>query len=371
MVVDLGRMNRRNLLRAGAGTALAAYGLAGCTVERPIDKSGAAQVIVPKVDGDLLIFNWAQYMDPALQSGFEDKYGVSVTEANFDSMEAMLTKLRSGAQFDLTFPTSEYVMRLRQEGLLHEFDRHLLSNAKGIDPYFDDPWYDPGSRYSVPYAMYTTGICWRSDIVTGMTGSWNDITNPTAEGRAFMLDDFQEAIGQANLLNGFDLNTEDPSQLAVSKQTLLDQKGSLRGYSTNTIQTLTSGLAVLQQAWNGDIVNVRNQVDDPDIFKFETCKEGIPVGSDTMAVPVNARSPGTALLFINWILQPEHAAQNVAWTGYPQPVEGAKQEFTKLVKAEPSIDITLQTLKNGDEYRFATPEGRQEWNQIWTEVKAS
>jgi spermidine/putrescine transport system substrate-binding protein len=365
------RLSRRDLLRAGAGTALAAYGLGGCTVERPVDRSGASQVIVPKIDGDLLIFNWAQYMDPDLQTGFEDKYGVKVTEANFDSMEAMLTKLRSGARYDLTFPTSEYVMRLRQEGLLHEFDRDLLSNAKGIDPYFNDPWYDPGSRYSVPYTMYTTGICWRSDVVSGMTGSWNDITNPTAGGRAFMLDDFQEAIGEANLLNGFDLNTEDPGQLEISKQTLLDQQGSLRGYSTNTVQTLTSGLAVLQQAWNGDIVNVRNQVDDPELFHFETCKEGVPVGSDTMAVPVNARAPGTALMFINWILQPEHAAQNVAWNGYPQPVEGGKQEFTKLVKAEPSIDITLNTLKNGEEYRFETPEGRQLWNQIWTEVKAS
>jgi spermidine/putrescine transport system substrate-binding protein len=217
--------------------------------------------------------------------------------------------------------------------------------------------------------MYTTGICWRDDVVSGMTGSWNDLVNPTADGRAFILDDFQEAIGEANYLNGFDLNDENPDHIDRSKETLLDQKPHMRGFSTNSVQNLTSGLAVLHHAWNGDIVNVRNVVDNPEDFKFETCKEGVPVGSDTMAIPVNARSPGTALLFIDWILEPEHAARNVAWNGYPQPVDGGTQEFSKLVKEEPTIDITIEQLQTGDEFRFATPVGRELWTETWTEVK--
>ena len=60
-------LSRRQLLQAGAGLALGAYGLAGCTVERSVDKSAAGRIIKPKIDGDLLIYNWAQYMDPALR----------------------------------------------------------------------------------------------------------------------------------------------------------------------------------------------------------------------------------------------------------------------------------------------------------------
>ena len=196
-----------------------------------------------------------------------------------------------------------------------------------------------------------------------MTGSWNDLTNPDGKGRMFILDDFQEAIGEANLLNGFELNTEEPDEIEQSKETLLEQKEFARGFSTNTIQTLATGAAVIQQAWNGDVVNTRNQVDNPEDFSYETCKEGVPVGSDTMAIPNNARSPGTALLFINWILDPENAAQNVAWHGYPQPVEGGEQEFAKLVKEEPSIDVSLDQLQDKSlEFRFETPEGRQLWD---------
>ncbi len=204
-----------------------------------------------------------------------------------------------------------------------------------------------------------------------MTGSWNDLLNPDGEGRMFILDDFQEAIGEANLINGFELNTENPDEIEVSKQTLLDQKENARGFSTNSVQNLVSGTAVLHQAWNGDIVNVRNQVDDPELYKYETCDEGVPVGTDLMSIPITSRSPGTAMLFMDWILEPENAAQNVAWNGYPQPCEGGKQEFAKLVKDEPSIDVDLEALAGGAmEYRLDDPEARQLWTSTFTEVKA-
>ena len=267
-------LNRRQLLLAGAGLMATAYGLSGCTVERPLDKSAAGSMVEPKIDGDLLIFNWAQYMDPAIKKSFSDKYGVAVNEVNFDNLEAMVTKLRAGGAYDLIFPSTEYVQRLRDEQLIRPFDRAKLKNADTLSPFYDSPWYDPNSEFSVPYAYYTTGIAWNTEEVTTMTESWADMSNPEALGRIFMLDDFQEGIGQANLLNGFYLNTTKSDELETSKETLLDQKEGLRGFNTNSVQTLVSGAAALTQAWNGDVVNARNQVDDPSIFAYQTCKEG-------------------------------------------------------------------------------------------------
>jgi spermidine/putrescine transport system substrate-binding protein len=367
-------LTRRDLLAAGAGAALGAYGLAGlagCTVERQVDKS-AGGPIKAEIDGDLLIYNWAQYMDPALKKGFSEKYGVEVNEVNFDNLEAMVIKLRSGAAYDLIWPSTEYVYRLDQEGLLRRFDRNQLRNADNISSFYDETWYDPNNELSVPYAYYTTGIIWREDEVSGMTGSWNDMVNPDGAGRMFILDDFQEAIGAANLLHGFDLNTPVEEELEQSKQTLLEQKENARGFSTNSVQNLVSGQAVLHQAWNGDLVNIRNQADNPELFKYETCEEGVPVGTDLMCIPVTSKSPGTALLFMDWIITPENAAQNVNWNGYPQPVEGGKQAFAKLAREEPSIDVDLEALEDVRlEYRLDSPEARQLWTEIFTEVKAA
>ena len=221
-------LSRRELLQAGAGLALAGYGLAGCTVERQVDRSAEGRIIKPEVDGDLLIYNWAQYMDPALKKEFSEKYGVEVNEVNFDNLEAMVIKLRSGASYDLIWPSTEYVDRLNAEGLLARFDRGLLRNNDNISSFYDGPWWDPENELSVPYTYYTTGIAWREDEVSGMTGSWNDLLNPDGAGRMFILDDFQEAIGEANLINGFDLNTADEGEIETSKETLLDQKESAR-----------------------------------------------------------------------------------------------------------------------------------------------
>jgi spermidine/putrescine transport system substrate-binding protein len=97
----------------------------------------------------------------------------------------------------------------------------------------------------------------------------------------------------------------------------------------------------------------------------------VPVGTDLMCIPVTSRSPGTALMFIDWILEPEHAARNVNWNGYPQPVEGGRQAFAELVKTEPSIDVDLEQLGEGGlEYRLDSADDRALWTQVWTEVKA-
>ena len=89
--------NRRELLRGGAGLAVAA-GLAGCGVGN-IERGSLAETEKPikkRVDGDLVYFNYAEYIDPELVKGFEKRYGVRVRESYFDSMSAMMAKLRAG-----------------------------------------------------------------------------------------------------------------------------------------------------------------------------------------------------------------------------------------------------------------------------------
>ena len=187
-------------------------------------------------------------MDPKLIKSFQKQYGVKVRVANFDSMSSMMAKLRSGNQYDLIFPTADYVNRLIKANMLLQLDRDKLKNADGIYDFFDEPWYDAGSAHTVPYAMYTTGIAWRVDKMGELTGSWNDLAMEKAKGKTFMLDDFQEGIGQANLLNGFDLNTTDPAELEKTKATLEHQKEYLRGYSTNASPQLLSGTAWVHHA---------------------------------------------------------------------------------------------------------------------------
>jgi spermidine/putrescine transport system substrate-binding protein len=366
-------LNRRNLLKGGAGLALGA-GLAGCGVGN-IDKGSKAETEKPikkRIDGDLVYFNYSEYIDPALVKGFEKLYGVRVRESYFDSMSAMMAKLRAGIHYDVIFPSAEYVQRLRSGFLIRRIDRDKLKNVDTVYPYFDDPWYDPDSEHSTPYGMYATGLGYRADKVSGMTGSWRDLGEADSDDRSFLLDDYQEAIGMANLVNGYELNETDPDELENSKEYLVDLKPKLRGVSADTITNMVSGNAYIQHLWNGDIVNIRYGVDNPEDFKFQKCKEGLPVGSDNFVIPVNAEHPGTALLFIEYMLEPENAAQNVEWIGYPMPYEGAPTEaFQGLVKEDPEINITVEDLEQGQQYENLKGEGRLAWDEVWTEFKIS
>jgi spermidine/putrescine transport system substrate-binding protein len=367
------RLDRRELLRGGAGLAVTA-GLAGCGVGN-IDRGSLAETEKPikkRIDGDLVYFNYSEYIDPDLVKKFEKRYGVRIRESYFDSMSAMMAKLRAGIAYDVIFPSAEYVQRLRSGFLLRRIDRDKIRNVDTVYSYFDDPWYDKGSEHSTPYGLYATGLGYRADKVTGMTGSWRDLGDADSGDRSFLLDDYQEAIGMANLVNGYPLNETDRDRLEKSKDYLVDLKSKLRGVSADTITNMTSGNAWIQHLWNGDIVNIRYQVDNPEDYRFQKCREGLPVGNDNFCIPVNAKHPGTALLFIEFMLEPEHAAQNVEWIGYPMPYEGgATEAFQGLVKDDQEINLTIDDLENGQQFENLKGEGRLARDEVWTEFRVA
>jgi spermidine/putrescine transport system substrate-binding protein len=365
-----GQLRRRELLQAGAGAALA-LGLSACGIGRGL-QGDTDRVIEPKVDGDLNYYNYSQYINPQVVKDFEKKYDVRVTESYFDSMEGMLAKLRAGNAYDVIFPTAEYVQRLIQQQQVLRIPRDKLENLDNIYSYFDDPWYDPDSAHSVPYALYITGIGYRADILDNMTGSWDDLGNEEAAGRIYVLDDYQEAIAAGNLRNGYDMNTVVESELETTQQWLTDLKPLLRGFSVDTITTMSSGNAWIQHLWNGDIVNIRYRVDDPDAYQFQKVEQdGFPVGSDTFVIPVNAEHPGTALLFIDFMLNPKNAAKNVSWNGYPMPNQGQDQTFADLAKGDPNIVVTVDDLEGGDQFANLPQEDRELWTDTFLEVKAA
>jgi len=370
-----GPMRRRELLRGGAGLALGigGLGLVGCGVgnepEGTGDKKATQKVVKAEPDGDLVYFNWSEYMEPKLLKAFEKQFGVKVRESNFDSMQGMMAKLRSGNKYDLIFPSSEWVDRLRKANQLLRIDLEQIPNAASVYDYFAKPWYDPKADHTVPYAMYASGIIYRKDKVE-MTGSWNDIGLDEARGRSYLLDDFQEVLGAGNLVNGNKLNDTDEAAVEKSKQWALDLKPNLRGFSTDDVQNMVNGNAWIHHGWNGDVVNVRNQVKKPENYSFVKCQEGIPLGTDCFAIPANAEHPGTALTFINFILDPENASKNIEYMGYPMPYEGPDATFAQLVKDDPAIDVTVDDLENGQQYSNLGPAGRRAWDDAWTEIKA-
>jgi len=329
--------------------------------------------LVPKIDGDLVYFNWADYVDPTVFAGFQKEYGVKVIQSAFDSMEAMVDKMNLGNAYDVIFPSAKWTQRLNAAGELHRIDHSTLRNADAIFAnytYFDDPWYDPKSAHSIPFTMYKTGIGWRKDKLGDLTGSWQDLWNAAASGSVFLLDDRDEVLGMAALKLGLPIGTATADDLSRIAAELKSLRPHLRGFSSDDYNNLLNGNALLTQAWSGDMVSVLNQAKDASIYGFEVAREGSPLNSDTYAIPADAEHPGTAMLFIDYMLRPENVVKNINYIGYPMPVGGTEDAYAQLVQQLPQCVIKPEDLR--PELMFANGAAAAEHarDATWTDVKA-
>lgn len=373
-------VSRRRLLRGGLAlgtTGLGLGALSGCAY-LPSD----AQAVAPlppsakaKIDGDLIYFNWADYLDPKVLKGFSQEYGVKVIQSNYDSMEGMYAKIQAGNRYDIVFPIAKWVVRMRQEGKLRAIDHGQLSNADQVfysGSYFNHPWYDAQSAVSVPFTVYKTGIGWRTDKVDSMTGSWRDLWNPQAAGHIFTLDDVDEALAMAALLLGYSVDTSKASELSEIKKLLISQKSVLRGYSSDDINDMARGDAWIHHMWSGDFLYLRQALaKDPTTYDFEAPREGTPINSDAYCIPADAQHPGTAMLFIDYLLRPENAVRNIKWLYYPLPVRDAESTFAALAKDVPACNVELKDLENDAVFRLLSADAVQRRAAVWTDVKAS
>jgi spermidine/putrescine transport system substrate-binding protein len=369
-------VSRRSLLKGGLalGATAAASACAYIPTNEPplvsLPKSAKA-----KIDGDLVYFNWADYLDPGVLRRFQKEYGVKIIQSNFDSMEGMYAKIQAGNQYDVVFPIAKWVAKMRAEGKLRAIDHTQLTNADQMfysGSYFNDPWYDPKSSVSVPFTVYKTGIGWRTDKVDTMTGSWRDLWDPRASKRIFTLDDQDEALAMGALLLGYGVNTVKAKQLDDIKKLLISQKKYLRAYSSDDVNDMSSGNAWIHHMWSGDFLYLRQGVaKDPTKFDFEAPKEGTPINSDTYAIPTNARHPGTAMVFIDYLLRPENVKKNMEYLYYPFPTQGGQAYFKQLAKDVPACNVDVKQLDNPDVFRLLSPDEVQRRAAVWTEVKAS
>jgi spermidine/putrescine transport system substrate-binding protein len=324
-----------------------------------------------KPDGDLAYFNWAQYINPKLLRGFEKEYGVKVKESNFTNMETMLAKIRAGVKYDVAFPEAQTAAQLVQAKLLAPLDHAKLTNWGQVNEAFHNPWYDAGAKFTVPYAIWTTGIAYRTDKVKGMTGSWKDLWNhPEAAKHTYLLDDFREVLGMGLLATGTkDVNSKSSSAVGKAQGEILKLKPRLRGFTSLNTE-MANGTSWLTHMWSGTVYQALLASKHPELLKYQVNKEGIPVGSDTMVAFKNAPHPNTATLFIDYMLRPENSSANVKIIGYPMMTTAGLKTYGDLTKKYPWLKVTTDEVENGQRFKPQDPKTLQLWNTAWSKIRA-
>jgi len=304
--------------------------------EDPI-KSG----LPPETGGTFNIFNYADYVDPKLVQAFGKKYGVEVLVTPFDSIDQAITKLATGTlQMDVTEITNNRIAQAVAGKLLKPINHDYIPNlAKNVWPSLQSPYYDTGSRYSVPYTIYSTGIGWRSDKVAedihNLDNPWSIFWRAEKyKGYVAVLDDSREALALAMLHRGrTDLNTEDPEVIDAALADLLalmpicNPKVNTLGY-----QTLPQGSSWLNQTWSGNILtSIFSELPkgfDPGLLQYWAAPRGKgPVQNDMWAVCATATKPVLAHLWLDFLLDESNAYHNfVDFNGYQPPINSITRQ---------------------------------------------
>jgi spermidine/putrescine transport system substrate-binding protein len=168
----------------------------------------------PETGGAFKILNYAEYMAPGVMKDFGKEHGVQVQVTPYSNYDEMLAKIRApGESFDLVFPGPSVLSKMVFTELLQPLNQSYVPNLKNVWPEYQDPWYDRGARYTVPYTIYGTGVFYRADRVKSVPENGYDLMwDEQYAGKVYLLDDMQEAIGMSLLRNGIstDINTSNP-----------------------------------------------------------------------------------------------------------------------------------------------------------------
>lgn len=320
---------------------------------------------------ELHIYNWSEYIDPEVYDAFEAEYGVKIIEDTFSSNEELLAKLQAGAAgYDLIVPSDYMVEIMIEEGLLAEINHDNIPNIANLSDLFKSPPYDPDLAYCVPYQWGTTGIGYNSDEVEPDSWSWifdPEIASQYA-GKITMLNDSRESIGAALKYLGYSLNSTNDAELEEAKQLLIDIKPYLFSYDSDQFEDLIAADEVVYgHGWSGDYFAAAEE--DERIWYIIPAEGGV-VWADNLCIPKTSKAAYTAEVFINYILQPEVAAQITNFTWFGSPVEAANEFIDPEILEEPAIyppDDVMAKLEWIQDVGEATPI----YERIWTEVKAA
>ncbi len=332
---------------------------------------------LPESDRVLNWYNWTTYEADNTRPDFEELCGVKVTEDNFGSNEELIAKLRQGNPgYDLVVPTGVVIPQMVREGLLEEIDVSKIPNFANVSEALQDPAYDPGNKYSVPYQWGTIAIGYNTEAVGKEVTSWEDMWS--FSGNVAWIEDPRSMMGIALVLLGKDANSTDPDEIAAARDYLIDHGNNVRTIAQDDGQEkLLSGEADMVIEYSGDIFQIiANCEANPDQnctgkFAYVIPKEGAIRWVDNLAVPKDAPHPELAHAFIDYVLDAQVGADISNYTAYATPNQKAIDDAlilpeyldSTVIYPDEETNKTLFTVVDlGDDVARL-------YNDAWTELR--
>jgi spermidine/putrescine transport system substrate-binding protein len=233
--------------------------------------------------------------------------------------DELFSKLRAGNPgFDLIVPSNEYVTRMVISDMLAPLDHAKIPNRANLLPAFQNPDFDPGRRYSMPYTWLVLGIGYRKSKIDGVPDSWKWVMDSDRyKGRIGLFSEADDLIELGAKYMGHSVRGIPAPMVDRVAQMYIRQKPNIKIFHNDEGQDLLlAGDIDIVMEYNGDIAQVMQE--DPDL-DFVVPREGSILNSDCLCIPKGAPRPDNAHQFINFMLDGKNGAEISNTIMYPTP----------------------------------------------------
>jgi putrescine transport system substrate-binding protein len=345
-------------IRVGLVSLLAATSLVGCGKKAEeaasTDEAASQAPVAAGEEQEVNVYNWSDYIDPAMLEKFTAETGIKVNYDVFDSNEVLETKLLAGnTGYDVVVPSASFMERQIKAGVFRKLDRSKLPNWPNLDTEILQrvALHDPGNEHSVNHMWGTDGVGYNEGKIKAIMpnaplDSWDIIFDPKVVSKfkdcgVSVLDAPSELSAVMLAYIGKDPNSQDPADLKLVEDKLMAIRPYIRMiHSSQYIDALANGEICLALGWSGDVLQARDRAEEAgqgNVIKYFVPKEGTIIWFDMYAVPNDAPHPDNAHAFINFMMKPEVAAANSNFVNYATGNAASVPLVNEEVRNDPGV----------------------------------
>ena len=323
----------------------------------------------------LTVYNWGEYISDGadgtmdVNKEFEKLTGIKVNYLTFESNETMYSQVRSGGvNYDIVVPSDYMIARLLKEGLLAKIDTTKLSNYNLIDQKYKDMYFDPENNYIIPDTFGMVGIIYNSAEIKNIEHSWSVLWDKKYKNNVLNFNNPRDAFMTAQCLLDIDLNTTNKADWDKAANKLKEGKENLQGYVMDEIYgKMETGEALIAPYYAGDFLTMKETNGD---LEFFYPKEGTNIFVDSACILKNCKNYDAALMYLNFLLEPDVATANAEYIGYASP-------NTAVINNEDYCYYQNEILYPDDEdmpkvtyYEDIDDKIRNYYENLWIDIKS-
>lgn len=325
------------------------------------------------------VYNWGEYISTGADEGtlnvngeFEKLTGIKVNYTNYATNEELYAKLKGGGTtYDVIIPSDYMISKMIKEDLIQPLNMDNIPNFRYIMDNYRNLAYDPENAYSVPYTWGTVGIIYNAEQIDIPKEEidWDILWDEKYKDQILMFDNPRDAFAVSELLLGYSLNTENPSELKAAAEKLKEQKDVVQAYVMDEVfDKMAAGEALLAPYYAGDALTILEDNEDLD---FVVPKSGTNLFVDAMCIPSSAKQKEAAEMYINFMCEPDIAFANIDYICYSTPHSGAYEMLDDEVReSHVSYPDSQFIADKTTVFVNLSDEANDLMKDLWTEMKS-